>query len=603
MRIPIGVSEIVHPPGGEPGPANWHFYRLRNRCRRTMPLTVAVPIPAAMFGPEISIIVTIQFPVELPAHLRRYAASGAWQDRTLADWARQRAEATPDDIVFLGDPARPTFAGLLSDAESLARTLIDLGIEPSDVISFQTPNWVEAAVINLAAALGGFVINPIVHIYRDAEVQQMLADCGARALFVAETFRSIDYAAMIDRIAPQLPALEHVIFVRPRERTPSFAEMVDHGRKLTHGLPGSAPDAVKLLLYTSGTTGRPKAVLHSHNTLARVLDFTSRYLALPRRDVVLMPSPVTHITGYAGALEKPFQLDTRAVLMEQWDARTAVDLIDRYHVTSTVAATPFLMELCQVARDTGRTLPSLRSFACGGAAVPAELVRTANGALANPCAYRIYGSSEVPQTTQGYPPAIEPELAATSDGHAVDYELRIVDDQDRDMPPGSDGEVLVRGPAMFLGYGDSAQTEQALTPDGFFRTGDIGRLSAAGTLTITGRKKDLIIRGGENISAREIEDVLETHPAVLEAAVVAMPHARLGEGVCAFVTLRTGADCTAAELTAHILGSGLARQKCPERFEFSSDLPRTASGKIRKDVLREDIKRRLAAEAAPAQPV
>lgn len=541
---------------------------------------------------------TIQFPVELPAHLRRYAASGAWQDRTLADWARQRAESTPDDIVFLGDPACPTFAGLLENAEALARALVDLGIKPGEVISFQTPNWIEAAVINLAAALGGFVINPIVHIYRDAEVQQMLQDCGARVLFVAEAFRSIDYAAMVDRIAPQLPALAHVVFVRPRDRAPSFLDMVEHGRKLTHELAGSTPNAVKLLLYTSGTTGRPKAVLHSHNTLARVLDFTSRHLALAGREVVLMPSPVTHITGYAGALEKPFQLDTRVVLMEQWDARVAAELIERYRVTSTVAATPFLMELCQVARETGGGLPSLRSFACGGAAVPADLVRAANAALANPCAYRIYGSSEVPQTTQGYPPALEPELAATSDGHAVDYELRIVDDEGRELPPGFDGEVLVRGPAMFLGYGDPAQTGQAMTPDGFFRSGDIGRLSATGTLTITGRKKDLIIRGGENISAREIEDVLESHPAVVEAAVVAMPHTRLGEGICAYVILQPGAGSTAAELNAHVLGSGLARQKCPERFEFPSELPRTASGKVRKDVLREDISRRLAAEAA-----
>ena len=545
---------------------------------------------------------TIQFPVELPAHLRCYAETGAWQDRTLADWARQRAEATPDEIVYLGDPARPTFAGLLRDGEALARALVDIGIVPGDVISFQTPNWIEAAVINLAAALGGFVINPIVHIYRDAEVQQMLQDCGARVLFVAEAFRSIDYAAMIDRIAPQLPALEHVVYVRPRERAPSLEQMVGHGRKLSHPLAGSAPNAVKLLLYTSGTTGRPKAVLHSHNTLARVLDFTSRHLAIAGRDVVLMPSPVTHITGYAGALEKPFQLDARVVLMEQWDARTAAELIERHEVTSTVAATPFLMELCQAARDTGRTLASLRSFACGGAAVPAELVRAANTALANPCAYRIYGSSEVPQTTQGYPPAIEPELAATSDGHALDYELRIVDDEGRDVAPGVDGEVLVRGPAMFLGYGDPAQTDQALSPDGFFRSGDIGRLSATGTLTITGRKKDLIIRGGENISAREIEDVLEAHPAVVEAAVVAMPHARLGEGVCAYVIVRSATDATAADFAEHVQRSGLARQKCPERFEFPVALPRTASGKVRKDLLRDDIRRRLAAEAEQVQP-
>lgn len=542
---------------------------------------------------------TIQFPAELPRHLRPYAGTGIWQDRTLADWARARAEAAPDECVFLGDPARPTFGSLLSDAEALARALIDLGIRADDVISFQTPNWVEAAVINLAAALGGFVINPIVHIYRDAEVRHMLADSGARVFFVAEAFRSIDYAAMVDRIAPDLPALVQTVFVRPRERASSFAALVDHGRKLSYPLAGADPDSVKLLLYTSGTTGRPKAVLHSHNSLARVLDVTFRHLALAGQDVVLMPSPVTHITGYAGALEKPFQLDTRTVLMEQWDAAVAIDLIDRYQVTSTVAATPFLMELCQAAQAAGRTLPSLRSFACGGASVPDELVRAANAALANPCAYRVYGSSEVPQTTQGYAPALAPDLAATSDGHAIDYELRIVDDAGADLPPGSDGEVLVRGPAMFLGYGDPAQTEQAITADGFFRSGDIGRIDAAGTLTITGRKKDLIIRGGENISAREIEEMLQAHPAVVEAAVVAMPHARLGEGICAYLVVQAG-TVAVTDLKAHMLASGLARQKCPERFEFVADFPRTASGKIRKDLLREEIRRRIGAESLQA---
>ncbi|MEO7688539.1 MAG: AMP-binding protein [Sphingomonas sp.] len=543
---------------------------------------------------------TIQFPTELPAHLHRYAGGDYWDGRTLGDWARLRADETPDELVFLGDPTRPTYAGLLADGEALARALIDLGIRPGEVISFQTPNWAEAAVINLAAALGGYVINPIVHIYRDAEVRQMLGDCGARIFFVAETFRSIDYAAMIDRIRPSLPALEHVVYVRPASRTPSLTALVDHGRTLTHPLPDVDPNGTKLLLYTSGTTGKPKAVLHSHNTLARVLDVTFRHLRVVGQDIVLMPSPVTHITGYAGALERPFQLGSRAVLMEQWDAAAAVDLIDRYQVTSTVAATPFLMELCNTARAQGRSLPSFQSFACGGAAVPAELVSAANTALANPCAYRVYGSSEVPQTTQGYSPASEPMLAATTDGHALDYDLRIVDEHDRDCPPGVEGEVLVRGPAMFLGYGDPEQTRQAITEDGFFRSGDIGLLTLLGALVITGRKKDLIIRGGENISAKEIEDVLHLHPGVREAAVVAMPHARLGEGVCSFIVLRDGEKPDAAALSAHVLASGMARQKCPERFEFVADLPRTASGKVRKDVLREEILQRLLAEAEPA---
>lgn len=528
----------------------------------------------------------------MPAHLRRYA-QGYWQDRTLGDCARSWAESRPDEIVFMSDPAAPTYASLLADGEALARDLLDLGLRPGDVVADQTPNWVEAAVINLAAALGGFIIAPIVHIYRDAEVQQMLGDCGARAFFVAESFRSIDYAAMIDRIRPNLPALDHLIFVRPDSGAPSYASLVEHGRGLGHALPTIDPNGVKLLLYTSGTIGRPKAVLHSHNTLARVAEVTARHMNIPGQDITLMPSPVTHISGYSGGLEKPFQVGSRTVLMEVWDAAKAVELIDRFGVTSTVAATPFLVELCRVAREAGLTLPSFQRFACGGAAVPAELVRSANAALANPCAYRVYGSSEVPLATQGFMPQIDPDRAADTDGQPIDYDLRIVDDDGNDLPAGQDGEVLARGPSMFMGYADPAQTAEAMTADGFFHTGDIGHLRPDGSLVITGRKKDLIIRGGENISAKEIEDVLHSHPAVREAAVVSMPHARLGEGVCAYVIAAAPTD--AETLTAHVLASGLARQKCPERFEFVDDQPRTASGKVRKDLLREDIRAKVAA--------
>lgn len=529
-------------------------------------------------------------PTALPAHLRRYATTGVWENKTLGTRARDWAARHPDHIVFLDEPTAPTYASLLADGEALARALIDLGLVPGDTISFQTPNWVEAAVINLAAALGGYIINPIVHIYRDAEVAQMLADCGARLFFVAERFRNIDFAAMVDRILPSLPALEHVIYVRPETRARDFAALVEQGRGLTHPLPTVDPDSVKLLLYTSGTTGRPKAVLHSHNTLARVAQVSFDHSAIVGQDVTLMPSPVTHISGYSGGLEKPFIGGSQTILMESWNAEAAVDLIERYGITSTVAATPFLQELCTVAQAKGRTLPSFQRFACGGAAVPADLVRAANSALANPCAYRVYGSSEVPLATQGWLPHLHPERAADSDGIATDYELLIVDDDGAEVATGIDGEVLARGPSMFVGYADAAQTREAMTGDGYFRTGDIGHLTDDGALVITGRKKDLIIRGGENISAKEIEDVLHTHPAIREAAVVAMPHPRLGEGICACAIAEGEVAPTLEEVAAFVTAAGLARQKCPERIEWLDEFPRTASGKIRKDVLRERVR-------------
>lgn len=532
--------------------------------------------------------------VQPAPHLAAYRDAGLWSDRTLADWARQRAEATPDTVIFPNDPTRPTYASVLADAEALARSLIALGLQPGDVIAFQTPNWVEAAVINLAATLGGYVISPIVTIYRDAEVRQMLGDSGARAVFFAETVRGYDHAAMMERIRPDLPKLAHRIAVRGQATPLTFEALVARGRALPLPLPRVDPDATKLLLYTSGTTGRAKGVLHSHNTLSRVSYVSYARWGLTEGDAILMPSPVTHISGYTNGLEQPFLTGTRTILMEAWSAAEAVDLIETHQVAGTVAATPFLQELGEVARTTGRTLPSFRVFACGGAAVPADLVRTANTALANPCAFRVYGSSEAPLVTLGFDGSAHPELAAATDGEFVDYEVRFVNEMGHDVPRGDEGEIIVRGPSMFLGYAEEEQTREAMTDDGFFRTGDLGQLTSDGALVITGRKKDLIIRGGENISAKEIEDVLCGHPAVREAAVVAMPHTRLGEGVCAYVVLKSGEDADAEALIAFVGAKGLARQKWPERIEIVADLPRTASGKVRKDVLRFRISEAVA---------
>jgi len=519
------------------------------------------------------------------AHHRRYAGGDAWPGRTVGDLARDLAGRLPDAVVFLDDPAAPTYASLAADAEALAVSLVDLGMRPGDVVGFQTPNWIEAAVINLAAAMAGFVINPIVSIYRDAEVRQMLGDCGARVFFHAESFRGYDFAAMVARIRPDLPALTHAIPVRGG--SDGFAALVAAGRGRTLDLPRVDPAAVKLILYTSGTTGRPKGVLHSHDTLARAVLACVRHWGIAEGDAMLMPSPVTHVSGYSNGLELPFLAGTRTVLMESWDARAALALIERYQIRGTVAATPFLVELAQRAAEAETRLPSLRFFACGGAAIPPDVIRQANAQFAQPCAFRVFGSSEVPLVTLGFPH--DAELAATTDGEIVDYEVRVVDDDGADVAPGGEGEIIARGPAMFMGYADEAQTREAISDDGYFRTGDLGRVTADNAVLITGRKKDLIIRGGENISAKEIEDVLHRHANVAEAAVVAMPHARLGEGICAFVIAR-GDEPAPADLIAFVAASGLAPQKRPERILFVTDLPRTASGKIRKDQLRTTIK-------------
>lgn len=521
-----------------------------------------------------------------PAHLQRYAGIGLWDERTIADHAEALTQANPDFVLMIDGAARVTRAQALADARALSAALHARGMRVGDVLAFQVPNWHEALVINLAAAMSGLVVNPIVPIYRDHEVSQMLADCGASALFVPGRFRTFDYTSMAQRLAADLPELKHVFTVRG-EGEDDYTALLAEGRGTSFARPKVDPLGVKMVLYTSGTTGRPKGVLHSHVAIARVLRQSGTFWGLEPGEATLMPSPVTHVSGYANGLEAPFICSTRTVLMDSWNAQAAMALIDEHQLVGTVAATPFLVELAAAARATGKPLPSFRFFACGGAAVPSDLIPTANAAFANCRAFRVFGASEVPLVSCGWPQ--DEYLAATTDGAIVDYDLRIVDGDDRDLPDGVEGEILARGPAMLLGYADEAQTREAITADGFFRTGDLGVRTVEGAIVVTGRKKDLIIRGGENISAKEIEDVLHAHPQVQEAAVVAMPHARLGEGVCAYVVARDDALSPAA-LVEHVASSGLARQKIPERFEFRADLPKTASGKVRKDILRAEIK-------------
>ena len=525
------------------------------------------------------------FPI--PAH--HQAFKGSYADQTLADRARVLADTLGDEKVFPNLESNVTFSSIFEHAKSLACALTEFGLVRGDVVSFQMPNWYEAAVINLACAVAGFVANPIVIIYRNAEVQYMLQDSAAKVFFLPEQFANFDFAGMMDDIAPACPDLQHVVYVRS-PRPGNYEQLLASGRGLDKHL--DAPDAndVKLVLYTSGTTGRPKAVLHSHNTLMRVLDVCTRHWGIQPGDHVLMPSPVTHISGYCNGLELPFASQTRTVLMEKWNAVEALSLVKDFDVAGTVAATPFLQELTHLAKQEETALPSLRYVACGGAAVPPELVYNANEQFGQVCVFRVFGSSEAPLVTLGYQGQENTRAAAETDGKAVDYEIRIENDDGQAVAPGEEGEILVRGPAMLLGYAKDEDTAAAMSADGFFKTGDLGFLDANGALCISGRKKDLIIRGGENISAKEIEDVLHLIDGIGEASVVSIPHQRLGEGICAFIILNDGVAEDPQAILDAVMRSGLAKQKTPEKIIFAKDFPRTASGKIRKDQLRDMVK-------------
>lgn len=523
------------------------------------------------------------------AETESYRASGVWDGRTVEELLNLQCELGPDRVAIVDGGEALTFQSLRARSRIVARRLSELGVTQGDIVSMQLPNWHEAVTLIVATGLLGAVINPIVPIYRDAEVGFILNDAKPQLFVIPETFRNFDHSAMADRLLSGVGSAGQVLVIRRGGGVGSlFAEPTEQaGRR---SAPAVDPDAVRLLMYTSGTTGFPKGVLHSSNTLGAEIAAVTDYWKITADDVVLMPSPLTHITGFLYGVELPLRSGSKAVLMDSWNPDVAVDLIEAHGVTMIVGATPFLTELVDCAERRGKDLPTLRLFACGGAPVAPSIIDRAHRVLGNCLAMRVYGSTEAPTITLGVQSRSDRRLAAETEGQVVGHTVKLLNvARTTEDHPGEEGEIAVRGPELFLGYFNPADEVDAFTADGFFKTGDLARYTAEGMLVITGRKKDLIIRGGENIAPKEIEDVLLSHHEVVEVAVVAMPSARLGETVCAFVVPRSGGALAVSELLDHVRVSGIAKQKWPERFIFVENLPKTAAGKVRKDLLRAQL--------------
>lgn len=513
----------------------------------------------------------------------RYRAEGAWRDLTLAQAMAARLSENPDAIAIVDDVGRYSYAELDAKARRLAGWLKARGISRGDVVAFQIPNWHEAVAIALATSLLGLICLPIVPIYREAELRFILRASGARVFLTPREFRNFDYGAMAERLAAELPSLEQVCRLRDSACEDPFAA------KPHDGAPVGRADEPWLLMYTSGTTGQPKGVVHQVNSLDCELGNVVRWWNIRAgRDVLLMASPVTHVTGFLYGVMMPFAYGVRGVLMERWQADRAVSLIEAEGATFTCSATPFLRELLDAAEAAGSALASLRVFACGGAPVPPDLIRRAWERHPGLLACRVYGSTEAPTVSLGVASREDLAQASETDGRIIGHEVRVVGEDGRELPQGAEGEILTRGPEMFAGYLDPTDDAAAWNSEGFFYTGDLGYVTRDGCIVITGRKKDLIIRGGENLSAKEIEDALHRHPAIREAAVVAMPHERLGETCCAFLRT-TGAPLDTEGISTFLAGQGLARQKHPEKLVIVDDLPRTPSGKVQKFLLRRQL--------------
>jgi len=535
------------------------------------------------------------FPVRRSAEVAaRYRAAGHWRDETLADVARVRTREDPARTLLIEGERRITRAEAWEQARRLAAFFRARGLAAGDVVSFQLPNWIESTVISLAVRLSGLIINPIPPIYREAELGYIAADCGAKLIFVPDSFRGFDHLAMIEKLRPRLPALKDVVVVRgERPSASTWEDALAFAPISEAALPQVDPSAVMMAMYTSGTTGRAKGVLHSHHSF----DFKVRQMAevwgLSSDDVFFMPSPVTHITGAFWCVDMPWVCGASSVLMDVWSAEESVRCIEANGCTLSGGATPFLQQLLEVARDRPEAVRTLRIFFCGGTTVSPELVERAAATFPNALFFRAYGCTEMPCTTMGIRGPAEARLGAETDGEVLPpTEAKLVaPDGDGPVADGEEGEILARGPEQFLGYLHAEDDGDAFDAEGFFRTGDLGRRVQGDYLVITGRKKDIIIRSGENISPKEVEDVLFGHPDIADVAIVAMPSPTTGEKGCAFVIPRGDAAVDLPSIRRFLDAAGLARQKFPEHLVVVADLPRVPSGKVRKDVLREEARR------------
>lgn len=539
-------------------------------------------------------------PVVSPTRRIAERSTGHWADVFVDSHFAAAAARVPDRLAVVDGPVRLTYAQADSRVSALAAGLQSLGVEPRDVVSWQLPNWYEGYLLHHAVLRIGAVSNPIVPIYRQREVQYILQEAGSRVVVVPDVFRGFSHRSMIEELRAELPRLTSVVVARPEGDDHGLLALqdlwADDDARMTP-VRRTADDPI-LLMFTSGTTARPKGALHSHNTL----DYENRSLIdvfeLSERDVVFMPSPITHMTGLAYGLQLAPMLEAPLVLQDVWEPRCALELISTYRCSFMLAATPFLHGMVYHPDVEQFDLSSLRVVVCGGADVPPKLMLDV-GSRFGCIAPRAYGSTEMPTLTTtgaGFPA----EKGARTDGRAIGAaQFRIVTDEGLMAEPGEVGEIVATGPELFLGYLRPEDNERAFDTDGWFRTGDLASVDPDGFLTIRGRAKDIVLRGGENISVSEVESLLFEHPAVQEIAIVAMPDPVMSERACAYVVPTEGYRPTLEELCAFLAQRNLARQKLPERLELIPELPKTPSGKIQKFRLRDMIRAQLDQVSTP----
>jgi acyl-CoA synthetase len=521
----------------------------------------------------------------------RYLAEGAWDDRSLGQFLTDSLVQDRARRIRFWSPTHPytgTVGEVYDRARHVAAGLRRLGLGPGDVVSFQLPNWVEAAVTFYAAAMVGVTLVPIVHFYGPKEVGFILRQSGARAFIMVGQMGPRDYVEEFAGIRDGLGALEHVVVVG--ESAPSgdllFPSLED-GDAIDGPL-AVDPGAPALIGYTSGTTADPKGVVHTHRTLG----FEVRQLSehQDERDIPnLTGAPVGHSIGMLAGLLCPLYRGQPLYLIDGWDPPTVLSAMAEEKIGAGNGSTYFFTSLLDSPDFGPEHLALMKQVSLGGSPIPDAVADRADRLGIS--LTRAYGCTEHPSVT-GSRHSDAAAKRLHTDGRPLSWvELRTVDEEGRDTGVGEPGEIWTRGPDRFAGYTDPALTAASVDAEGWFRTGDVGVVDPDGYLTVTDRVKDIIIRGGENVSAAEVEQLLAKMDGVAEVAVVAAPDERMGEHGCAFFRMQTGIDAPGLdEVRAHLKAAGLARQKWPEELRAVDELPRTPSGKVQKFVLRDRLR-------------
>ncbi|EHK6603854.1 medium-chain fatty-acid--CoA ligase [Escherichia coli] len=525
-----------------------------------------------------------------------YRQQGLWGDASLADYWQQTARAMPDKIAVVDNHgASYTYSALDHAASCLANWMLAKGIESGDRIAFQLPGWCEFTVIYLACLKIGAVSVPLLPSWREAELVWVLNKCQAKMFFAPTLFKQTRPVDLILPLQNQLPQLQQIVGVdklAPATSSLSLSQIIADNTPLTTAITVHG-DELAAVLFTSGTEGLPKGVMLTHNNiLASERAYCAR-LNLTWQDVFMMPAPLGHATGFLHGVTAPFLIGARSVLLDIFTPDACLALLEQQRCTCMLGATPFVYDLLNLLEKQPADLSALRFFLCGGTTIPKKVARE--------CQQRGIKLLSVYGSTESSPHAVvnlDDPLSRFmhTDGYAAaGVEIKVVDDARKTLPPGCEGEEASRGPNVFMGYFDEPElTARALDEEGWYYSGDLCRMDEAGYIKITGRKKDIIVRGGENISSREVEDILLQHPKIHDACVVAMPDERLGERSCAYVVLKAPHHSLSLEdVVTFFSRKRVAKYKYPEHIVVIEKLPRTASGKIQKFLLRKDIMLRL----------